>query len=320
MSKYKILVTGVGAIIGYGIIQSLKKSKINLTVIGIDIYDDAYGKNTADIFYQGVLASSPDYIDFINSIVAKEEIDLIIPGIEQDLYALYLNKDKINTKIVFNNELCTQLSKDKLLTYNYLKENFKLDLIPTIFNKSYDECFDQLGLPFLLKPKSSYASKGIQIINNKREFDFYTENQIENVIFQKIIGTMNSEFTVSVFGNGDGDYLDSIILKRELSGEGATSKASVVQNKKIEAYITELVKVLKPIGPTNIQLRVENDIPYLLEINPRISSACSLRTSFGYNEPEMCINYFLLNQNIIPSVKKMGSAVRFIDDFITYDK
>jgi carbamoyl-phosphate synthase large subunit len=319
MKKYNILVTGVGAIIGYGIIQSLKKSNLNLNIVAIDIYDDAYGKNIADTFYQGVLASSVDYVDFINEIVAKEKIDLIIPGIEQDLYSLFLNKEKINTKIVFNNELCINLSKDKWLTYNYLKENFKLNLIPTLFSKSYEECVAELGLPFLLKPKSSYASKGIHIINNKREFDFYSENQLENSIFQKIIGTMSSEYTVSVFGNGEGDFFDSIILKRELSGEGATSKATVVQREIIDVYVAELVKVLKPIGPTNIQIRMENNIPYLLEINPRISSACSLRTSFGYNEPEMCINYFLLNETISPSVKKMGSAVRFIDDFITYE-
>ena len=131
---------------------------------------------------------------------------------------------------------------------------------------------------------------------------------------------MNSEYTVSVFGDGKGSFFDSIILKRALSGEGATSKATVVKNPIIENYVTELVKVLQPVGPTNIQLRVENEVPYLLEINPRISSACSLRTSFGYSEPEMCIDYFVNHKTIQPAPKKLGSAVRFISDYIKYDK
>ncbi len=318
MRKYNILVTGVGAIIGYGIIQSLRKSTLNLNIVAIDIYDDAYGKHCADVFYKGVLASSSDYVNFINSIVEKEKIDLIIPGIEQDLYALFLQKDQIATKIVMNNELCIQLSKDKWLTYKYLKEHSSIDLIPTLIHASFEECKQQLGLPFLLKPKSSYASKGIHRINNPREFDFYTEGQVDHVLFQKIIGTMNSEYTVSVFGDGAGGFFDSIILKRELSGEGATSKAIVVENDTIRNYVTALVTVLKPVGPTNIQIRLEDQVAYLLEINPRISSACSLRTAFGYNEPEMCVHYFLMNQNPKPSVKKFGSAVRFIDDYITY--
>ncbi len=320
MTKYNILVTGVGAIIGYGIIQSLKTSQLQANIVATDIYEDAYGAALADTFYQGVLASSPDFIDFINDIVAKEKIDLIIPGIEQDLYALFQNKEKIHTKVVMNTDLCITLSKDKWATYSYLKDNFTLDLIPTLQNVTFDECVKTLGLPFLLKPKSSYASKGIQTISSKREFDFYTESQLGQLIFQKIIGTTNSEFTVSVFGDGKGNFFDSIILKRALSGEGATSKAIVVQSPIIEKYVTELVKVLLPVGPTNIQLRLENDVPYLLEINPRISSACSLRMAFGYNEPEMCIDYFVNQKAIQPSPKKTGSAVRFITDYIKYDK
>ncbi len=319
MSRYNILVTGVGAIIGYGIIQSLKKSQLPLHIVGIDIYQDAYGTSVADAFYQGVLASSPDFIGFINEIVAKEKIDLIIPGIEQDLYALYLNKEKIAAKVVMNNDLCISLSKDKWETYSYLQQHSGLDLIPTLKEATFDECTHTLGLPFLLKPRSSYASKGIHTISNQREFDFYTENKMEEIIFQKITGTMNEEFTVSVFGDGNGGFFDRITLKRSLSGEGATSKATVVENPEIENYVNQLVKILKPIGPTNIQLRLENGKPYLLEINPRISSACSLRTAFGYNEPEMCVNYFLLDAPIQPQPKKKGNAVRFIADYITYD-
>ena len=35
MRKYNVLVTGVGAIIGYGIIKNLRKSKFDLSLIHI---------------------------------------------------------------------------------------------------------------------------------------------------------------------------------------------------------------------------------------------------------------------------------------------
>jgi len=320
MKKYNVLVTGVGAIIGYGIINSLRKSNLNLNIIGTDIFDDAYGRNLVDKFYVNVLASSPNYIEHINSIISKEKIDLILPGIEQDLYALYPFKDKINAKIVLNNEICINISKDKLLTYNYFKSNSNINLIPTLFNCSFEECVEKLGLPFILKPRSSYASKGIQKISTKREFEFYTESNLENVIFQKIISTIESEYTIAVFGDGNGSFFDSIILKRKLSKEGATNKATVVENEQIQNYIIEIVQFLKPIGPTNIQIRIENNIPFLLEINPRISSACSIRSFFGYNDPEMCVKHYLLGEKINKKQLKKGSAIRFIDDFITYDE
>ena len=317
--SYTVLVTGAGAIIGYGIINSLKQSTLKIRVVAIDIYSHAYGKYISDVFYKGILASDDGFIEFINDIIKKEKVDLIIPGIEQDLYAFYKNKSKLSCPVVMNNDLSIELSKNKLETYNFIKSNSSIQLIPTLFKVSYPECVTKLGLPFLLKPVSSYASKGIERINNEVEFDFYVNRISSNCIFQKIVSTIDNEYTVSVFGDGRGNYFDSIILKRYLSQEGATNRATLVNNEFIQGYVDELVKLLKPIGPTNIQLRMEKETPYLLEINPRISSACSIRTAFNYNEPEMCINYYVLNKNPVPKEKRQGSAIRYISDYYSND-
>ena len=83
-----VLITGVGAIIGYGLINSLKKSKYDCRIIGIDIFHDAVGQKWCDTFIQGVRADSDEFISFINNIIKTENVDLVIPGIEQDLKAL----------------------------------------------------------------------------------------------------------------------------------------------------------------------------------------------------------------------------------------
>lgn len=312
-----ILVTGVGAIIGYGIINSLKQSnEKNIRIIGMDIFDDAYGQFFCDAFYVAERADSDNYIPFLLDLIEKENIDLIIPGIEQDMYKISLHKDIIPTKIVLNNDLLISLSKDKLYTYQYLKENTALSLIPTLHQSSYDECVAQLGSPFLLKPRSSYASKGIHIIYTQEEFDWYNKKNDKN-IFQRIIGQKEEEYTVSIFGDGEGNILDFVILKRLLAPSGATDKAQVIANDtNIEGYIKSLCEVLKPIGPTNIQIRKEGEKVYLLEVNPRISSACSIRTAAGYNEPEHCINFFIKGQKLLEiQPKKPIRAIRYIADY-----
>jgi len=311
---YNILVTGIGSIIGYGIIDGLKKSSIKSTIIGIDIYEDAYGRFLCDHFEQGVKASSENYIDFINHIIVKYKIDLILPGIEQDLYALWNNKNSINTKVAFNNELCLQLAQDKLATYNFFLDH-KIDLIPTLNNCSFADCKNAFGLPFLLKPISSYASKGIEIINTEGEFNFFTQRLKGKCIYQRIVGTMDTEFTIGIFGDGQGNFYDHIILQRKLSGEGATSKATLVEDAIILSYVTAICSVLKPSGPLNIQVRKEENKVFLLEINPRFSSSCSIRTLLGYNDPEMCLKYFLTNETILPAKKGKGKVVRYIADY-----
>ena len=310
-----ILVTGVGAIIGYGIINSLRQQSLHpVRIVGMDIYEDAYGQFLCDKFYLAERADSPNYQSFISELIEKEQIDLIIPGIEQDMYRLSDLKGRINTKVVLNNELLIRLSKDKLETYKYFLEK-GLNVIPTLFQASYDECVRRLGSPFLLKLRSSYASKGIHKIYSKEEFDFYNRDK-EAHIFQRIIGTDTEEYTISVFGKADGTYADYIILKRKLAQTGATDKATLIPyDESIMRYVDEICRLTKPDGPTNIQLRKECDSVYLLEINPRISSACSIRTRMGYNDPLKCIEYYLFGRFMPHSEKKALHAVRYISDF-----
>lgn len=315
MKQINILVTGVGAIIGYGIIKSLREHTAhNVRIIGMDIYDDAYGQFICDKFYVAERADSPKYLDFINNIIEKEHIDLIMPGIEQDMYRLHELGEKVNTKVVMNNDLLIELSQDKLLTYDFFRKE-GLNVIPTLFEKSYQDCVSRLGSPFLLKPRHSYAGKGIHKIYNEEEFLFYNKNPEANIC-QRIIGTDNSEYTISVFGKGDGSYADFIILKRKLAQTGATDKATFVQeDKDLMDYVDKVCQLTNPVGPTNIQLRKEGDEVFLLEINPRISSACSIRTRMGYNDPLKCIEFYLNGHHIDPEEKKQLHAVRFIDDY-----
>lgn len=310
-----ILVTGVGAIIGYGIIKSLREQSMHdIRIIGMDIYDDAYGQFVCDQFYIAERADSPKYLEFINKVIEKENIELIMPGIEQDMYRLHELGDKVNTKVVLNNDLLIELSQDKLLTYEYLAKE-GLNVIPTLFKNSYYDCVSRLGSPFLLKPRHSYASKGIHKIYTEEEFAFYNKYPEAN-IFQRIVGTDNSEYTISVFGKGDGTYADYIILKRKLAQTGATDKATLVmKDTELMDYVDKVCQVTNPIGPTNIQLRKEGDKVYLLEINPRISSACSIRTHMGYNDALKSIEFYLYGRHMEPTEKKQLHAVRFIDDY-----
>ena len=315
MKQINVLVTGVGAIIGYGIIKSLRsQQKHAVRIVGMDIYNDAYGQFLCDKFYVAERADSPKYLDYINGVIDKESIDLIMPGIEQDMYRLHELGDKVNTKVVLNNDLLIHLSKDKLETFRFFKEK-GINVIPTLFEEPYEECVAQLGIPFLLKPRSSYASKGIHQISSEEEFKFYNKCPKGNIC-QRIIGTDASEYTIAVFGKGDGTYADFIILKRKLAQTGATDKSMTIgYDKALMAYVDKICEITKPFGPTNIQLRKDGDEVFLLEINPRVSSACSIRTYMGYNEPLKCIEFYLFGRHLEPEEKKEMHAVRFIDDF-----
>lgn len=321
MKQYNILVTGVGAIIGYGIIHSLRNSKYNVNIVGMDIYDDAYGRNICDDFVQAIPASNPMYPQFLRRIIKEKQIDLVFFGVEQELYRLIQEKDAMGDdfgKLVINNANILGLSKDKWLTHVFLKEN-GLPAIPSYITGSYDELAEKLGLPFLLKPRWSYASKGIERIHNEEEFSFYKKRAGSQFMVQKIVGDVEHEYTAATFAFGDGRCIKPIVLKRKLSQEGATVKAWTVDCQEIEEQIYKLVELLKPVGPTNFQFRCDNGRYYLLETNPRISSATSIREAFGYNEAQMCISFFLEREEPDNAVLRKGFAVRYIADHINLE-
>ena len=316
-----VLVTGVGAIIGYGLINSLKKSKYNCRVIGIDIFHDAVGQKWCDKFIQGVRADSDEFIDFINNIVRTEKVDLLIPGIEQDLKALIEGFDRLEhtAKYSLNNKALYQTFDDKWKTYKFLEG--VADLIPYIdYSETlYEEAKKMFGLPFILKQNISYASKGVAVIHDKKEFDFYIDRFGSGCMAQKKLDIKNKEYTCSLFGLGDGTFVNPTCLRRELSQEGATKKAlNVKVDDTLMNTMRQICQKCRFEGPTNLQFIEENGKYLLLEINGRVSSSTSMRTIFGVNEAEMCIDHYLMQT--IPETKeqKYGTVMRYIGD-ATFD-
>lgn len=321
MRHYNILVTGVGAIIGYGLINSLRKSKYDVHIIGMDIYDDAYGQYLCDEFIQAIPAADLEYPQFLKKIIKEKDIDLVMFGTEQEIHRLINEREVMGedfSKLVINNKKIVELSNDKWLTHEFLAENHFKE-IPTYIEGTYEMLAEELGTPFLLKPRRSYASKGIEKIYNEEEFAFYKKRAGEQFMVQKIVGDVEHEYTAATFGFGDGECIAPIILKRKLSQEGATAKAWVIESDEMERLIRKMAAILKPVGPTNFQFRYDNGEYLLLETNPRISSSTSLRAAFGYNEAEMCIEYFVEHKKPMDAVIRKGSAVRYIADCVNVE-
>lgn len=313
---YNILVTGVGAIIGYGIIKSLRNSKFSLNIVGMDIFDDAVGQQWCDHFEKALPANDPEYPEFIRKLIRKHNIHLIIPGIEQDGFRLAKELDffkDLDVKMVLNRLSLIDTASDKWLTHQVLVTH-GFDVINSYVEGDFLELSKQLHIPMLVKPRRSYASKGIQRVHTEIEFNFWKSKLGEEFMVQEIVGNDEEEYTVGAFGLGNGLINQQIIFQRKLSGEGATSKAKVCHIKELEDLVSNLAQIFQPLGPTNFQFRRKDGGFLLLEINPRISSSTSLRNAFGYNEAEMCIEYYL--EGKVPAIReiKNGYAQRYIED------
>jgi carbamoyl-phosphate synthase large subunit len=316
-----ILVSGASGIVGYGILRSLKRSGKELRLIGTTIYDDSVAAAFSDVFEKALLTSDPNYLDWLLKLLKKQKIDMLIPGIEADMYKWVQYVPEIQdtgARILLNNVDLISLCKDKWKFYESLMTHKSPNVIPSSLSKDFDELVAQFGLPFLLKPRQGYGSRGIFIVGSKEKYLNHADDVGENLMAQKIVGDINEEFTTSAFCDGIGGFHCYMTLKRKLSSEGFTEKAVVVELENIETVLASLCQIYKPVGPTNFQFRRQDGILKLLEINPRISSSTSIRSAFGYNESQMSVDYFLEGiQPVQPDIR-MGKAVRYFEDYIFY--
>lgn len=308
---------------GYGLLRSLRATRPDIRLVGTDIFSNAVGQAWCDKFEQAPLTNSSHYLHWLNDVVEKHHIDLVIPGIEQDVQRLSDEREKIltfNCKFVLNNALLIDLSRDKWAMHQALLELDDPSRIPSYLSGDYASLSTLLKVPFILKPRSGYASKGLVRVRSENDFALEKTRLGEHLMAQPLIGSDDDEFTVGVFGDGQGQVCASISMQRHLSKEGATANARIVNDESLNDAVSRLCAHFKPIGPTNLQFRREGLEWRLLEINPRVSSTSSIRTAFGYNEAEMCLDFYL--NGLLPSQPaiKNGFATRFIEDFIVYDR
>jgi carbamoyl-phosphate synthase large subunit len=315
--KKTILVSGASGVVGYGILRSLRKSQESYRLIGTTIHDFSIAPAFCDVFEKALPTNHPAYIEWLCSIIGKYSVDMIIPGIEPDMFKWNEERKMLSATGTFpllNNSELINLCFDKWQFYQQLINTNKEVAIPTVI----DGDFSIFPTPFLLKPRRGYGSKGIFKINNEKEFEAHREKLGNGYIMQPIVGNEDEEYTVSAFFDKSSQLIDYFSFRRKLSGDGFTLEAQVVDFD-FEDILLSLARTFNPLGPTNFQFRIDGKNVKLLEINPRISSATSLRSGFGYNESVMSVNYFLNHIVPVKLDKKHiinKRAIRYMEDYI----
>lgn len=319
-----VAVTGVGAIIGQGIVRSLRASGRAIRVVGIDRSARSPGPHMVDAFEQKPDASedSPEYQAYWDSLIQRHEIQIVLPGLEVDMVYLDKNRDWFESRgvrLALNTPDLIRITANKW-EFGKVLADMGCPVIPSIRPYTWQQAVEKLGAPpLLLKPLHGNGSRGIIKLEAEQDFEYWRTKASGDWMLQRIVGKCDEEFTVGVFGLGDGVFIGPLIFRRRLSPAGNTQEAEVVLHHPVlEAAVRKLCQHFCPVGPTNLQFRVEGEIAYLLEINPRFSSSNSLRTAFGFNEAILAIDYFLLNRTPTMPTLREGHAWRYYEDFIVH--
>ena len=303
MSK-KILVTGIGGVVGQGIIKNIKSYYPSFIIIGTNTKHLSGGNYLCDTVYEVLPAIADEYISQMQNICEVENIDLIIPSTDYETYYLGLHHHTFNCPIAANSAEISGMCLDKYKNY----EAFEANGVP--FAKSWlPSKYSEQSTAILVKPREGRGSRGIYFNpTNPSDFD-------DSFMVQEL--HEGEEITSSVYVDKSGIILGIITFTRDLEN-GNTTYCEVCKR-----YDAEVLKLAQNIldsfpfrGSFNIQSIANSDSITPFEINCRISGTNSVRSQFGFHDVKYTIQELLLNETPSKPVITDGCAIRVIEDII----
>ena len=271
----KVLVSGIGGDIGFGIARVLKEWGIFSRLYGIDIHSDHSGSFILDECAVAPRANENYYIPWLSNYISENQIDVFIPTSEAEISVLALaGIDKISGAMIIRNKNFTiQKSLDKYKCLSYLASCG----IPV---PNHGLVGDDLpsSYPIIVKPRSGQGSKGITLIRNAEAL----ANSRPGLVWQSYLLPDDQEYTCPVYCSAKtGTHV--LVMRRKLVG-GLTGSGVVVDNSEIEKYVRRIAESVQLEGAINIQLRLTESGPLLFEINPRLSSTVVFRDKMGFTD------------------------------------
>lgn len=317
--KVTVLITGAGSELSFSIFKACRLCTLPLRIVACDMDPDALGLYWADSAYciPGVRQDPEGYLTALREIVRRECVDVIFPTPDPELEFLPPYRETFQQELgcwlMINPPAEMARFSDKWLAYEWYLEH-GLSAPRTARADDADELdrfLRDVPFPVILKPRQGGGSRSLFLVHNHAELQKYLP-AVPRPLVQEYLAFDDEEYTAGTFRT-KGDNIYVIVLRRKLKF-GMTNKAEVVFDQSLVHFCQHVIQSTRLEGINNIQFRRTDHGPQILEINPRFSGTTGIRAHFGFNEPEMVIRQFVLNQDVPAAIIRPGRVLRYMHE------
>ncbi len=171
-----------------------------------------------------------------------------------------------------------------------------------------DEYIKDLKYPVIAKPIHSKLIKNnklyqynVKKIHTSEELTDFLREHVLNVpvMIQEVIGGFGAGYNVIAKDGIIKSAYQHQRLTEPIEGGASSYRKTVHINEYGLKLISEkLLKVINWSGPAMIEYKIENGVPYVMEINGRFWGSLSLGIKAGLNFPAMLIEHFIKNRGL----------------------
>ncbi|RFS23947.1 ATP-grasp domain-containing protein [Chitinophaga silvatica] len=282
--KHKVLVFPCGSEIGLEIHKALKFCK-DIELFGASSVSSNNGKYQYKNYIEGLpWVEAPGFIDQLNELILKHNIDFIYPAHDSVLLFLSQNQSLVKATVIASEAKTCEICRSKALTYQIFN-----NIIPV--PKVYNSSADINEYPVFLKPDVGQGAKGVYLAKNKEEVDFYRAKDNTLLMLEYL---PYKEYTVDCFTDSKGNLLFAKGRLRSRIQNGISVDTFPVDNPEFLEFAEKINKELKFKGAWFFQLKEnKNKELMLLEIAPRIAGTMALFRNLGVNFPLLSIYTFV---------------------------
>jgi len=345
-SKIKLFLLSGGSLVGRNILDMLAERRQAVKLIATNSETASPTLYEFDTVYHTAttLGNSDKFEQQLLQIIKVEEPDLILPCRDDDLIFLADLKERnsiLSEKIVSGNSRTAKAMYDKFKSWEFARE-YDLPFAPTAPTSSKRLLFelaDKYGFPLLAKPRVGFASRGVFIINNKRQLSAISEK--ENYIVQKFLGDAKKihsyldevkntglplhhtfegiKHSIQIWISKDGKPAGWFCSKN-VNQRGTSIRLEKYDGNDAKELAQKCLEVFSEAGwtgPVNIQCQKtpEGEL-YIYEFNGRISGASAARYLMGFDEMNHLTQLFLERE--LPSKTNLNNrkVLRYLVDSV----
>lgn len=320
MKSIKVGIGAIGSGVGQSIVNSCNLSRLPIKTVGLGTNPMAFGLfecneyEITDSFYD------PGYVQSILEVCKRRQIDLLIPGHDDEAQLLAENErsfGEAGVGVVVSGPPLFELCRNKE------KMSSVLNKIAPVFVRSYSKASflraldeESVHLPAIAKPIRGFASKGVAIIQSRvdatriaHDFVFqeiaiphrddpFRESYLEGL--NQGINPQIAEISIQLVANRNGTLMGRTATYNKLSN-GVPIEILPYEDQHVWEVVDRIYPTLVDLGlrgPLNLQGRITDDGLKLFEMNARFTGITGLRARLGFNEVEACIKHWATGQDI----------------------
>lgn len=288
----KILITNAASVTAISIAKILKRGRItDLHIWGTEAQKYGYnsGSMIIDHYIQVPEVLSDYYVHSILEICKRNNINVLVPILDEELYLFSKYKLQEYVKILLPDIETVDFFRNKLLASTELNNIF-----PGISPQIYSDMHSVNCEKVIIRKNQSIGSQGI-IVRDKEKLNISDFNNPDYFVQQYIEGT---EYTVDMLTDRYGDLKLVVPRKRLQIKNGVSTKVEITNDRQIIDICKTIYDKYRIPGLSNVQFIKTDNAIYFIELNMRFAGMGIASVLASYDYISNYVLYLTDNENL----------------------